>query len=256
MTDTTAIRILHVEHPKPIYVSTFAGSADRGYVDGPVDVARFNGLASVVFQNDNLFLADARNNVIRLIADRTVTTLAGDATRKGYLDGVGPSAQFNHPTSLALTSEGHLLIADMVSRRIRIIEHVTETSTYLLDPAVDCFSFETLLQLSTHVNPSPHQDLNRDNVINGSDLLKIPAIETLSKRLPFIQQLAHLAFPSILTSKFDLYKLDDRIINLLGVYLYGNVPPAMNTTPREYLLLAVRLHPPLHASNIPLVGHS
>lgn len=106
-------------------VSTFAGSlpnATCGSVDGTQTNARFDhptGLA--VDKNDNLYVADTTNNMIRRITPQgVVTTIAGSGSA-GTGDGVGTSATFNAPTSLVVGPSGHIFVVDAGSSTIRKI---------------------------------------------------------------------------------------------------------------------------------------
>jgi serine/threonine protein kinase/streptogramin lyase len=103
-------------------VTTVAGLASQsGSADGVGPAARFNnpeGLA--VDPQGNLFVADTDNDTIRRIApDGTVTTLVGQAGLTGAADGGGSAARLNHPTGLALDTDGALLITDANNQVIR-----------------------------------------------------------------------------------------------------------------------------------------
>lgn len=102
-------------------VSTLAGMAGQsGSADGKGANARFNlprGIA--VDSSANLYVCDTGNNTIRKITpDGTVTTLAGIAGVSGEGDGVGPSAQFGSPGSVAVDSQGNVYVLDANLRKI------------------------------------------------------------------------------------------------------------------------------------------
>jgi sugar lactone lactonase YvrE len=107
-------------------VSTFAGDASTGLVDGPVDKARFHNPSALVLDAaGNFFLADQGNNAVRKIdmrdpAQPIVSTIAG-GTGSGYQDGPGASALFNAPTGLVIASDGSLFVSDANNQRIRQI---------------------------------------------------------------------------------------------------------------------------------------
>jgi sugar lactone lactonase YvrE len=102
-------------------VSTLTGFAG-GHRDGPVGVAQFNrpwGMA--VDKDDNVLVADAGNNRIRVITPLgQVTTLAGSG-EEGYRDGPAGEAQFNFPNGVAVDKDGSVLVADVGNYCVRVI---------------------------------------------------------------------------------------------------------------------------------------
>jgi hypothetical protein len=113
-------------------VTTVAGGGNYGtqapyvegdYIDGPAQSARFNAPEGLALTPDGtLVVADSLNHVIRLIRDGQVTTLAGVGTEYGHVNGVPGSAQFNHPTDVAVLADGRLVIADEFGNKIRILQ--------------------------------------------------------------------------------------------------------------------------------------
>ena len=92
-------------------VSTVAGSAQGGYLDGTTANARFNGLTGIVIDaTGNLFVCDQENYVVRRIApDGTVVTVAGSTP--GDLDGPGSSAKFAHLFGITMDASGAFYVA-------------------------------------------------------------------------------------------------------------------------------------------------
>lgn len=111
-------------------VSTYAGMATEGYVDGPVSNAKFrysNGITTD--KNGNVFVADAANHCIRKIsAAGQVSTLAGNGLA-GYTDDLGTKAQFNAPYGIAVDKNGNVFVLDVLNYRIRKITPAGQVST-------------------------------------------------------------------------------------------------------------------------------
>lgn len=110
-------------------VNTVAGGPTSGFVDGPAATARFNQPYGIAINQPNprdivfiqrIYVADEQNRRIRLITNRSVSTLAGSSTQ-GKADGQGASAQFEVPRGLALDAQGNLYVADYWNSRIRKI---------------------------------------------------------------------------------------------------------------------------------------
>ena len=103
-------------------VSTIAGDATSGYVDGPREQARFNGPMGVaVDQNGNIFVADAYSDRIRRISPKSVVTTVAGAGTPGFADGTADAALFDTPCGIAVTKDGTLIVADTGNDRLRKI---------------------------------------------------------------------------------------------------------------------------------------
>jgi sugar lactone lactonase YvrE len=104
------------------YVSTFAGSNTRGFVDGAALQSRFNGPKDLVRDNaGNFYVVEQDNNAVRKISsDGIVTTLAGNGTQ-GFADGMGSEARFYRPRGIAIDNNGNLYVADANNHSIRKI---------------------------------------------------------------------------------------------------------------------------------------
>ncbi len=115
-------------------VSTFAGSGQPGYVDGPPATAQFYRPTSIAYTGENggtLYVLDMQNNAIRRIdMSGNVSTYAG-STQAGLVDGPGPQARFWCPTELAV-GPGTLYVADTGNNSIRRIDLSTGyVTTYI-----------------------------------------------------------------------------------------------------------------------------
>ncbi|CAJ0719597.1 Virginiamycin B lyase [Ralstonia edaphis] len=103
-------------------VTTLAGSATAGSSDGVGAGASFNNpLGITVDANENVYVADYSNNMIRKITPAgVVTTLAGTTTA-GSDNGAAALATFNGPSGIALSSSGTLYVAEWFNSDIRQI---------------------------------------------------------------------------------------------------------------------------------------
>jgi sugar lactone lactonase YvrE len=124
-------------------VTTVAGNATDtiGYgpgsfadgTGGPNGTAEFSYPSGVVADpQGNIYVADSGNNRIRKIDPQgNVTTLAGNGTAD-FADGAGGPdgvAEFTSPLSVALASDGSLLVADTGNNRIRRVDAQGNTTT-------------------------------------------------------------------------------------------------------------------------------
>ncbi|MCC6748220.1 MAG: SMP-30/gluconolactonase/LRE family protein [Deltaproteobacteria bacterium] len=104
-------------------VTTFAGTGDNEFLDGPRLSARFRGPHGVAVDDQGrVYVADAFSMRIRVIEKDQVRTLAGDGTL-GSTDGPAASARFSYPYGVAVTPSGDkVYVADTNNNRVRLIE--------------------------------------------------------------------------------------------------------------------------------------
>jgi len=102
-------------------VTTYAGNHTAGLVNGPLTTAQFsNPQAIAIDAQDNLYIADAFNNVIRKISGGVVSTFAGSGIA-GYTNATGADAQFYSPQGIAVDAQGNVYVADFGNNAIRKI---------------------------------------------------------------------------------------------------------------------------------------
>ncbi len=96
-------------------ISTFAGNNTAGF-DGDgglaVDAELFNPTAVAVDKFNNVFIADAGNNVIRKVSSANIFTVVG---------GAATTLQLSQPDGLVIDAAGTLYIADTGNRRIVMV---------------------------------------------------------------------------------------------------------------------------------------
>ncbi len=101
-------------------VTTFAGTNVDGLVDGPAADSRFaSPLGLALAADGKLYVADAGNHRIRVIAGGTVSTLAG--TTEGFADGAAAAARFSSPSGVWVDGT-RVYVADTGNQRLRLIE--------------------------------------------------------------------------------------------------------------------------------------
>ena len=102
-------------------VTTVAGCREEGFRDGAAANAQFNYPTDVACDEEgSIYVVDGGNHLIRKIFNGVVSTVAGTG-EKGYKDGAGSAAMFNHPGGIALGKDGTIFVADYGNHRIREI---------------------------------------------------------------------------------------------------------------------------------------
>jgi len=177
----TGRNVVYRMDPSP---SKVAGLSDkRGFADGDVNTAVFNGPTGIAVDKDGkIFVADTYNDRIRVIENGKVSTLAGSTT--GFADGSGEGARFDTPTGLAIWRD-KLLVADSGNRRIRVVEMDGNVWTLAGNGEIDLKDGSLLT--SSFVQPTAIA-VNKDGVIfvaDGNAIRRIggsaiPVVTTIS----------------------------------------------------------------------------
>ena len=110
-------------------VTTFAGSAQRGYADGVGKAAKFSAAMGLAFDADgNLLVADYGNELIRRITPTGKTTTVAGTRQKGSQDGPAEEATFTRPSGIAVGPSGTIYVLEdngLCVRRISRDKRVT-----------------------------------------------------------------------------------------------------------------------------------
>ena len=106
----------------------FGGSEKKGFKDGNLDVAMFDGIHGVAYdqKNDVIYIASASSNVIRKVTKNKdgfyVKTIAGTPQEKGFEDGDANKAKFNSLHEVLYKENGDIFVLDIGNAKIRKIK--------------------------------------------------------------------------------------------------------------------------------------
>ncbi len=112
-------------------VSLLAGHISGGFKDGKGSSARFKNPSGIAVGNDNnIYVADYENHVIRKITPLGLTTTYAGTGKRGNRDGNLLEAEFKNPIQLCFDDAGNLFVADRYNHAVRIIAD-GKVSTYI-----------------------------------------------------------------------------------------------------------------------------
>ncbi len=130
------------------YVYTLGGlcgkrKTDPIYKEGDIQSAEFMEPWYIAIGNDNeIYFSDIRLNRIIKIADKKITTVAGNSkidmqhsniqgySEAGYTDGAAKKALFNEPLGITFDKKGNLFIADGLNHCIRKLSNDGMVTTF------------------------------------------------------------------------------------------------------------------------------
>lgn len=120
-------------------VTTLAGLAGNcAAADGTGSAAHFNGVAGIaVDSSNNIFVTGFGSCTIREITPLgVVTTFAGQDGVCDNVDSTGTAARFNHPSGIAIGTDGTMYVADEAGETIRRVSPLGVVSTLAGLPGV------------------------------------------------------------------------------------------------------------------------
>jgi uncharacterized protein (TIGR03437 family) len=119
--------------PPTYSITTIAGSGTPGYAGdgGPANQAQLYLPFAAVFAGGNLYIADQVNNVVRIVTNGNINTLAGNGVA-GYLgDGKAANqAELYNPTGIVVDSKGNVYVSDTRNQLVRLISTAGVISTF------------------------------------------------------------------------------------------------------------------------------
>jgi len=111
-------------------LNIFAGTGQPGATNGAGSSASFYLPTSVALDAaDNVYVADATNNLIRKITPAGVVSTFAGSGAVGDIDSTGTAASFNGPSGLAVDAAGNVYVADTDNDLIRKITPAGVVST-------------------------------------------------------------------------------------------------------------------------------
>ena len=144
-------------------ITTIAGNGIGGYSGdgGPATTAELNFPGGVaVDKQNNIYIADASNNRIRLVDPQGIISTIAGIGKAGYSgDGeLALGAKLNNPTGLALDASGNVIVGDAFNFRVRKLTKISdrnfnsELETVSIYPNPNHGIFNVMLQNSNGNN--------------------------------------------------------------------------------------------------------
>lgn len=138
-------------------ITTFAGNGTAGFSGdgGNASLAQLNYPCGVfVNKNNDIYLADTRNNRIRKIdgISYTITTIAGNGNNGFSGDGNNALvAETNRPINVIADSLGNFYFSDFNNSRVRMVKKSTNIISTIAGTGVDGYSGDNGLAINAQV---------------------------------------------------------------------------------------------------------
>jgi len=146
-------------------VTTVAGTDSTGAINGADTSATFfDPLGVAVSGSGNVYVADAGNNLIRLISGGSVSTFAG-ILNTGTSTTLSP---FNNPTGVALDALGNVFVANYLDNNIMKVTPAGLVSIYAGSPTGDSGANNGPAANATFFYPN-NVAVDKDNNVYVSD---------------------------------------------------------------------------------------
>jgi DNA-binding beta-propeller fold protein YncE len=120
--------IRQVDHNGEV-TSLFGGPDKKGFQDGDLNKALFDGIHGVAYdeKNDIIYIASASNNVVRKIIKENdgfqVETISGTPKVNGFADGDADQAKFNSLHEILYGKNGEIYVLDIGNAKIRKLKN-------------------------------------------------------------------------------------------------------------------------------------
>lgn len=119
--------------PAGVVTTLAGGTGVSGTIDSPTGtLARFNTPSGIGIDSaGNLYVADRGNATIRKVTSTgIVTTFAGTANNRSYIDGTGNAARFYEPVGIAVDSDNNVIVSDLYYNHLRKITSTRVVTTF------------------------------------------------------------------------------------------------------------------------------
>ncbi len=136
-------------------VSTIAGGATGGFLDGPALSAKFNSIVSLSLdKNQNLYIADWENSRIRKLSGGVVSTIAGSGV-EGVKNGIGTAANLQKPRSITINNDDSFLYFSdsFISSFLRKMDLKTGEVSYFTGDLTQTGSTDGPIETATYNEP-------------------------------------------------------------------------------------------------------
>jgi len=120
-----------------LYLNSVIGKGEYGNKTGEVSEAMFRNPYGIAFdKNDNLYIVDSKNNMIKKVVNSMVSTITGKVNLYdtkglpigGFKEGELKNAEFNDPRSIVINSKGELIVTDTNNNLIRLVSNSKVTT--------------------------------------------------------------------------------------------------------------------------------